>query len=50
MKIDQIEAGYEHLNFQAVNGIIYFPELVPGRKKTVSAQNFTFSLHVDIWW
>ena len=35
---------------QAVNGIFYCPELVTGRKNTVSAWNFTFSVHVDIWW
>ena len=35
--------------FRAVTCIIHCPELVPGSKTTVSAQNFTFSLHVDVW-
>ena len=36
--------------FLEVNGIFYFPELVPGSKSTVTPQNFTFSMHVDVWW
>ena len=33
-----------------VNGILYFPELVPGSKSTFTSRNFTFSMHVDVWW
>ena len=33
-----------------VNGIFYFPELVPGSKSTFTSRNFTFSVHVAIWW
>ena len=35
---------------QGYNNIIYFPQLVPGSKTTVSLRNFTFSMHVAIWW
>ena len=38
------------LEFREVNGIFYFPELVPGSKSSVTSRNFTFSMHVDIWW
>ena len=33
-----------------VNRMIYFPELVPGSKSTFTSRNFTFSMHVDVWW
>ena len=38
--------------FREVNRMFYCPELVPGSKTTVSARNYTFSMHVyvDVWW
>ena len=36
--------------FRAVKRTTYCPELAQGSKTTVSARNFTFSVHVDIWW
>ena len=43
MKIDQLEGG---ISTAEVKHSIYCPELVPGIKTTVSARNFTFSVHV----
>ena len=65
MKIDQIEGGVSRFEVPGSkwNQRIYCPELVPGSKwnlllpelvqgskSTVSAQNFTISVHVAIWW
>ena len=48
IKIGQFED--DSLKFREVNGIFYFPELVPGSKSTFTTWNFTFSVHVAIWW
>ena len=36
--------------FREVNGIFYFPELVPGSKATFTSRNFTFTMPVDVRW
>ena len=49
-KLVNLKMINHNFKFREVNGIFYFPELVPGSKSRFTSRNFTFSVHVAIWW
>ena len=50
MKIDQLEGGVSTFEVPGSKLNVLLPGTSSGSKTTVSVRNFTFSVHVAIWW